>query len=363
MPRPAAAGSYRAVLLLPFALRTFVPALGGRLAYGLLPLATLFTVQQATGSYSDAGLSLALFGLASIFLPAKARLADTHGPRRVLPWLALTCSLALTGAAFTPWPVPFVALAGLAAPPLGPALLALLVQPRHPKAELIVVTAAVEYAVMALFGVFFGVLIGLINEADHNGARSALEGLINRVAWLAVFGVAAFAVYQIWRNMFFTPRPKPQPGTYGQPQYGQPQYGQPGAYPGQPGYGPPPGHPGPGQHGPGQPGPGQPGSGYPPPPGPGYPPAPGQQGFAPATYGQPAPAWNQPAGPVPNQVAATQPVPEAPTSAAPAPAGTTYQAAAEPTQVVPQEQPDDRTQKLGDERPGFGPAAEDPPRQ
>ena len=122
MPRPVAAGSYRAVLSLPHALRTFVPALGGRLAYGLLPLATLFTVQQATGSYSDAGLSLALFGLASIFLPAKARLADTRGPRRVLPWLALTCSLALAGAAFTPWPVPFVALAGLAAPPLGPAM-------------------------------------------------------------------------------------------------------------------------------------------------------------------------------------------------------------------------------------------------
>jgi len=235
--------------------------------------------------------------------------------------------------------------------PLAAVLLALLVQPRHPKAQLIVVAAAVEYGVMALFGVFFGVLIGLINEADHNGARSALEGLLSRVAWLAVFGVAAFAVYQIWRNMFFTPRPKPQPGMYGQP-----QYNQPGAYPGQPGYGPPAGHPGAPQ----------PGPGFPPPPAPGYPPAPGQQGFAPATYGQPAPAWNQPAGPIPNPAAATQAVPaqtpEAPTSAAPAPTGTTYQAA-EPTQVVPAEQPDDRTQKLGDERPGFGPAGEDPPRQ
>jgi hypothetical protein len=225
--------------------------------------------------------------------------------------------------------------------PLAAVLLALLVQPRHPKAELIVVTAAVEYAVMALFGVFFGVLIGLINVADAYGARSALEGLLSRVAWLAVFGVAAFAVYQIWRNMFFTARPKPQPGVYGQP-----QYGQPGGFPGQPGYGPPPGQPGAPQSGPG----------YPPPPAPGYPPAPGQQGFAPATYGQPAPAWNQPAAPVPN--------PAAPTSAAPAPAaGATYQAAADPTQVVPAEQPDDRTQKLGDERPGFGPAPEDPPRQ
>ncbi|MFF5294164.1 MFS transporter [Paractinoplanes globisporus] len=122
MPRPAAAGSYRAVLLLPSALRTFVPALGGRLAYGLLPLATLFTVQQATGSYSAAGLALALFGLASITLPAKSRLADVHGPRRVLPWLALVCALSLAAAALTPWPVAFVALAGLAAPPLGPAM-------------------------------------------------------------------------------------------------------------------------------------------------------------------------------------------------------------------------------------------------
>ena len=241
--------------------------------------------------------------------------------------------------------------------PLAAVLLSLLVQPRHPKAQLIVVTAAVEYGVMALFGVFFGVLIGLINEADHNGARSALEGLLGRVAWLAVFGVAAFAVYQIWRNMFFTPRPKPQPGVYGQP-----QYNQPGAFPGQPGYGPPPGHPGAPQ--PGHPGAPQPGPGYPPPPAPGYPPAPGQQGFAPAgqqgfapaTYGQPAPAWNQPAGPT-----SAAPAPAGTTY--PPPAGTTYPPPADPTQVVPPEQPDDRTQKLGDERPGFGPAPEDPPRQ
>ncbi|HEX5205300.1 MAG TPA: MFS transporter, partial [Actinoplanes sp.] len=116
MPRPAAAGSYRAVLLLPSASRTFVPALGGRLAYGLLPLATLFTIQQATGSYAAAGLALALFGLASITLPLKARYLA------LLPWLALVCALCLGAAALTPWPVVFVGLAGLAAPPLGPAM-------------------------------------------------------------------------------------------------------------------------------------------------------------------------------------------------------------------------------------------------
>ncbi|MFF5291392.1 hypothetical protein [Paractinoplanes globisporus] len=265
--------------------------------------------------------------------------------------------------------------------PIAAVLLALLVQPRHPKAQLIVVIALVEYAVMALFGVLFGVLIGLINEADHNGARSALEGLLSRVAWLAVFAVAAYAVFQIWRNLFYTPRPKPQappPGVYGQPQYGQPS-----AYPGQPGYGPPPGQPTPGQ------------PGFPPPPG-GYPPPPppaGQQGFSPGVYGQPAaPTWNQPAVPIPNPAQPTQPVPPgpyaphpgSPTSAVPAsgapapaapppssPAGTTYPAAGttyppvEPTQPVPSAgaETDDRTQMLGDERPGFGPADQDPPRQ
>jgi hypothetical protein len=177
----------------------------------------------------------------------------------------------------------------------------------------------IEYAVMAAFGVFFGVLFGLINEAAHNGVRSAFEGLLVRVAWLAVFGVAAYAVYLIWRNLFYTPKPKPQPGVYGQP-----SYGAPGTYPGQPGYGPPPGQPGPG---------------YPPPP-------PGQQGFAPGTYGQPAPAWNQPPTTMPAPNATTQPVP---------PHGPAYPAAADPTQVVPSTQ-GDLTEKIGDDRP-------EPPRE
>ena len=95
MSRAPGAGSYRAVLRLPFALRTFVPALAGRLAYGVFPLATLFTVQQATGSYATAGVAVAAFGLASLTLPAKARLADRFGQRAALPPLALLCAAAL----------------------------------------------------------------------------------------------------------------------------------------------------------------------------------------------------------------------------------------------------------------------------
>jgi predicted MFS family arabinose efflux permease len=125
MPRAARAGRYRAVLGLPFALRTFVPALGGRLAYGLLPLATLLTILDATGSYAAAGLALALFGVTSVLLPAKARRIDRFGQRRTLPALALLCAAALTAAVTTDSPVVLViliGLAGLAAPPLGPAM-------------------------------------------------------------------------------------------------------------------------------------------------------------------------------------------------------------------------------------------------
>ena len=260
--------------------------------------------------------------------------------------------------------------------PFGAVLLALLVQPRHPKARLIVLAALVEYAVAAFFGVFFGLLVGLINVAADSGARTAFEELLIRLAWLGIFAVAGYAVFQIWQNMFTTPRPpKPvsQPGVYGQP-----QYNVPGAYPGQPGYGPPgsapaqppyqpifpptQGQPMPGQPMPGQPIPGQPIPGQPVPGGPIPGGALGQPGsYGPTTYGQPpqTPSWNQPAMPL----HPAAPVFPAPVSAQPAPFGGGESAFGDPTQVVPQaEQPDDRTQMLDESRPGFGPADHDPPR-
>jgi hypothetical protein len=274
--------------------------------------------------------------------------------------------------------------------PLGAVLLALLIKPQHPKAKLIVLAAAIEYAVAAFFAVIFGILVGLVQIAEFS-VRSAFEELLARIAWLAVFAVVAFATYQIWRNLFYTPKPKPQPGMYGQP-----QFGAPGAYPGQPGYGQP-GAPGPqwGQQpapgAPGQPAWGQPGA-------PGQP-APGQPapGYGQPPYGQP-PAWGQPAGAYPTQPVSAQPASAPPAAAQPAsappaappgpfapttgypppPAAPTYGTPppgqygtppapadfSEPTQAVPRYQTpeDDRTQIVGTERPGFGPADEDPPR-
>lgn len=283
--------------------------------------------------------------------------------------------------------------------PLGAVLLALMVKPQHPKAKLIVLAAAIEYAVAAVFAVIFGVLVGLVSIADSS-VRIAFEELLVRVAWLAVFAVAAFATFQIWRNLFYTPKPKAQPGVYGQT-----QYGAPGAYPGQPGYGGPgaPGQPY-GQPGYGQPygQPGQPGfppPGQPAPGGYGQPPY-GQPAYGQPAYGQPpapqsappaTPSWAQPATaqppiqPVSAQPASAQPAsaqpyspqpfPGQPASAPPAgPFAPGQQPGAqpgdysEPTQAVPRYQApprhqddDDRTQIVGDDRPGFGPADEDPP--
>ncbi|MBG0563135.1 DUF1206 domain-containing protein [Actinoplanes aureus] len=238
--------------------------------------------------------------------------------------------------------------------PLAAVLLALGVKPVHPKARLIVLTALIEYGVVAFFGLVFGVLFGVSGIATDDPGGAFTE-LLTRLAWLAVFGLAVYAVVQIWRGVY--PPARPQPGVYGQPQYGPPQYGQPPygqpygqppygqAPPGQPpfaqppqqqqqqfgapqpGYGPQPGHPAPGY--------GQPHPGAQPPPG-----------------GQPT--WNQP--PV-----ATPPVGNPPPSSGAPASGVPVPPFSEPTQVVPKAE--DLTEKLPDNRPGFGPADEDPPRQ
>lgn len=240
--------------------------------------------------------------------------------------------------------------------PLAAVLLALGVRPVHPKARLIVLTALVEYGVVAFFGLIFGVLFGISGiAADDPGG--AFTQLLTRLSWLAVFGLAAYAVVQIWRGLFAAPRP--QPGIYGQPQYGQP-YGQPS-------FGQPYGQPQYGQVPPGQPPYGQPAQPQPPfgAPQPGY----GQQPGHPAPgFGQPQPpgghpqpgaqpTWNQP------PVAAPPVGNPPPSSGAPAPGAQVSPATpfSEPTQIVPKAE--DRTEKLPEDRPGFGPAGQDPPRQ
>jgi hypothetical protein len=300
--------------------------------------------------------------------------------------------------------------------PFAAVVLALGLKPIHPKARLITLAAVVEYAVMGFFGVVFGVLFGVINIASYD-AGAAFEALLVRVAWLAVYGLAAYAMFQIWRGVYMVPKPVAPPGVYGRPQqFGQPGYGQqapygtvPPAYPGQPGPPPFPGQqsgpgplsgqqPGPGPFSGQQPGPAgfpgqQPGpAGFPgQQPGPVQPPVqsappPATYGqptpppaFPAATYGQPAPSpasqpaqqpsWNQPAVPTTPIPSAAPPSSGAPVSpaASPSPAASSLPAASPSpaaSSLPADESPAiDRTTKLPDDRPGFGPADADPPRQ
>lgn len=63
---------YKELLNRPHVLPTFVLALVGRLTFGILPLILLFSVRQATGSFTVGALSGALFGVGTLALPFQA---------------------------------------------------------------------------------------------------------------------------------------------------------------------------------------------------------------------------------------------------------------------------------------------------
>lgn len=126
--------SYAAVLRAPHALRTFAPALLGRLSYGTVFLSLTLAFTTATGSYTRAGGLMALLGLTiSVLSPLRAGLIDRHGPRRALPPMTAAYALSLTGLAALTWrpgaPLPVLtaltAAAGVTAPPLGVVMRAL----------------------------------------------------------------------------------------------------------------------------------------------------------------------------------------------------------------------------------------------
>jgi len=123
--------------------------------------------------------------------------------------------------------------------PLLAVLLVTHIQPVTPKAKLTTVAALGAYAFAALLGVvsLFGWLIGSLVDGEF---RQSFTGLLVRFAYLAIFAVAAFTVFKIWRAHFYVAKPKPQPGVYGQPQaYGQTYpAGYPQGYAQQPGYQP-----------------------------------------------------------------------------------------------------------------------------
>lgn len=133
MPRLPKAVSYAAVLRRDGVLRAFTAAIVGRLSYAMISLALLVTIQDATGSYTAAGVALGGYALISFLMPMKSRLIDRVGAAAVLPGLSAGLTLCLVGVAGLATtggttPVVYVALAiatGLFAPPLGPSMRAI----------------------------------------------------------------------------------------------------------------------------------------------------------------------------------------------------------------------------------------------
>lgn len=182
--------------------------------------------------------------------------------------------------------------------PMLAVLLATHVRPVVGRARLLVQGALVEYAVSLLFG-GIALLAGGFGALAEARFYAGFSIGLDQVGWYAVLAVAAFLVFRIWQTLYHVPKPKPQPGVYGQPQpygqqpYGQQPYGQqPYGQPGQPGYQ-------------------------------GYPPVPGQQqGYPPAAYPQApveATVYGQPTGyGQPGFGAAPSSAPPSPSSAPPA---------------------------------------------
>ncbi|MFG1802111.1 hypothetical protein ACGFI4_18300 [Micromonospora carbonacea] len=122
----------------------------------------------------------------------------------------------------------FFSFAGLEAAvlPVLAVLLATHVAPVAQRAKLIVQVALGEYAFAALLAALT-LLIWTVDRLAKAEVLDAFLGLLTRAAWLAIFASGAFVVFRVWRALYFTPKPKPAPGVYGQPQPGWPQQ-QPG---------------------------------------------------------------------------------------------------------------------------------------
>jgi predicted MFS family arabinose efflux permease len=133
MSRPQQSLTYRAVLSLPGALRSFTAASLGRLAYGTIGLSLLLVVHQATHSFAAAGTASGVYAVGTLTGPVKSRFADRYGQRRILPLLgagsaAAMIAMAVLDRAGDRSPAGYVVLAGLAgaaAPVLGAAMRAL----------------------------------------------------------------------------------------------------------------------------------------------------------------------------------------------------------------------------------------------
>lgn len=192
---------------MPHATRTFIAALVGRLSYGMVSLAVMLAVSRATGSYAVAGVVLALFGAANVFLtPLRAALVDRHGPRRaLLPMASLYAGLlgVLAAVSRQPGASPIAlgaaaVAAGACAPPLGATMRAVwgeLVPDRLLLQRAYSLDGVAEEVLFVSGPLLVGVVVGFASPAAAVVVSALLAGLgtLAFVTSPAVKGVAVRA--------------------------------------------------------------------------------------------------------------------------------------------------------------------------
>lgn len=167
-----AATTYRSLLAVPGVIQAFVAASLGRLSFGMGTLALLFAAQQATGSFSVAGIVLGAYSVGNLSAPFKARLLDRRGQRFALVLLGLPYTAALLGftaaaAVDVRDPAVYVtlgAVAGLVAPPVGSAMRALwasVTTGPEPRGRAYSLDVAVEETLLVSGPVLTGALIAV----------------------------------------------------------------------------------------------------------------------------------------------------------------------------------------------------------
>lgn len=203
MTRPNRAVGYRAVIRLPGVLRVFPAAVLGRLSYATFSLSLLLAVEHATASFAATGAALGAYALASLPMPAKARLIDRFGQRRVLPLLSAAFAAVLVGIAAAAWagvssPAVYVALtavAGLAAAPLGSSMRALwaaLTPEPAARQRAYSLDGVVEETLYAVGPLLVGIVIA-VSDAVAAVVLTAILNLIGTLAMAASPAAAAHA--------------------------------------------------------------------------------------------------------------------------------------------------------------------------
>jgi len=188
--------SYVAILRTPHARPLVLASLVGRLSSGMGPLALVLFVQDATGSFANAGAASAATALANgLLAPVRGRLVDRYGQRRCLPPLALSFAAALAGVVAVARPGPvgvtatvaLAAVAGATVPPLSASMRVLWVSlvGRGPELQTAYALDAVLEEVLFVVGpLLAGALVAGVDPA---------AGLLG-AAGLALLGTVGFVV-------------------------------------------------------------------------------------------------------------------------------------------------------------------------